>query len=142
MSEPEAIESPLIKRGKMLFRGKVLWPAHIRRLVEYRPHLREMANAGLCQNHAADKLGWNISTVRNWSAILGIQFIKVRKRHVYRQDKTGWHAAIENGAKKGMTLEELGIQLNTHLINVARFCYANGINWKELKKSYVKANEN
>jgi len=59
---------------------------------------------------------------------------------VYRQDKTGWQAAIEAGAKNGKTLEELGIQLNTNFVNVARYCYDNGINWKKLKKSYAKTN--
>lgn len=140
MIEQEAYESPLLKRGRVLFRGKSLWPAMVRRMVEYRPHLREMANAGLCQTHAAHKLGWNINTVRNWAAILGIQFKKKRARKVYRHDKTGWHAAIEAGAKDGLTLEQIGIRLNTDLINVARYCYANGINWKELKKSYAKTN--
>lgn len=138
INDPEVFESPILKRGKMLFRGKVLWPAQIRRLVEYRPHLREMAKDGLCPTHAARKLGFNINTVRTWAKILGIHFKKQRNRRVYRYDKTGWEAAIHAGAKAGMTLEALAIQLDTPFVNVARYCYDNGINWKELKKSHVK----
>ena len=133
--DPEAFESPLIKRGKMLFRGKVLWPAQIRHLVEYRPHLREAAAKGLSIGEASRVIGFSPTALRNWSAILGIQFKKGRRRKGFRYDKTGWHKAIVEGVAKGMTLEKLGIQLDVPLINIARYCEQNGLNWMEMKRA-------
>lgn len=133
--DPEAFESPLIRRGKMLFRGKVLWPAQIRHLVEYRPHLREAAAKGLSIGEASRVIGFSPTALRTWSAILGIQFKKGRRRKTYRYDKSGWHKAIMEGVAKGMTLERLGIQLDVPLINIARYCEQNGLNWMEMKRA-------
>jgi hypothetical protein len=133
--DPEAFESPLVRRGMMLFRGKILWPSQIRRMVEYRPHLRELSAKGLNIGQASRLIGFCPSTIRSWSAILGIQFKKGRRRKGFRYDKSGWHKAITEGVAKGMTLEKLGIQLDVPLINIARYCEQNGLNWMEMKRA-------
>ena len=133
--DPEAFESPLVRRGMMLFRGHVLWPAQIRRMVEYRPHLRELSAQGLNIGQASRLIGFCPTTIRKWSIILGIQFKKGRRRRTYRYDKTGWHKAITEGVAKGKTLEQVGIQLDVPLINVARYCEQNGLNWMEMKRA-------
>jgi hypothetical protein len=129
----EIIESPAFKRGSVAFRGRLMWHSTAARIAEYRPHMRELADEGVCMADAARKLGWSIHTLIRWAEILGIQFKKPRRRRVYRYDKTAWREAILVGAAKGLTLEKVAMGLDVPLMNIHRYCHDHGINWKQLK---------
>jgi hypothetical protein len=130
----EVIESPAFKPGYVAFRGKLMRHNLAARINEYRPHLRALADEGLCIAHAAKRLGWSIHTVIRWADVLGIQFKKPRRRRVYRYDKAAWREAILVGASRGLTLEKVAMGLDVPLMNIHRYCHDHGINWKQLKQ--------
>lgn len=140
----EMIESPVLHlqgRGAVAFRGRLMFHSTAARINEYRTHVRRMADDGLTIAEAARKLGYSQATLRRWAEILGVQYRKKYKR-VRRHDKTGWEQAIMDGAAKGWTLERIGMQLDVNLVNIHRYCYDNGINWRELKHSFKHGKTN
>jgi hypothetical protein len=143
MSNPEVIESPIIRlqnRGAVVFRGKVMFPSTAARINEYRPHMRRLAEAGMCLPQAARKLGFTPATVRRWAIILGISFTKQRRRMVGTSyDKTGWGDVIMAEGKAGGTMSRAAATLGVPVSNVHRWCVDNDFNWKQIKRTILDA---
>jgi len=140
----EFIQSPALHlqgRGAVCFRGRLMFHSTAARINEFKTHVRRMADQGMTMAEASRKLGYSNATLRRWAGILGVQFSKKYKR-VKKHDKTGWEEVILAGAKKGLTMERIGIQLGVNLINIHRYCRDNGINWREIKRSHKHGETN
>ena len=136
--------SPIIKlgtRGAVVFRGKVMFPSTAARINEYRPHIRRLAEQGLCLPEVARKLGFTVATIRRWAIVLGITFTKKRRRMIgVRYDKTGWKEVIMEQANTAGTMARAAAIIGVPVVNVHRWCIDNDINWKELKSNAKKSN--
>ena len=132
-----AYTSPIIRlqnRGAVVFRGQVMFPSTAARINEYRPHLRRLAEQGLCLPEAARRMGYNVATVRRWAIILGISFKKKRRRMLGTSyDKAKWQEVIIAEANAAGTMARAAAKLGIPVVNVHRWCVDNDVNWKQLK---------
>lgn len=135
-------DAPIIRfknRGAVSFRGRLMFASRAARICEYRADLRRLAEAGHCMPEVARRLGFSVTTVKNWAEILGIGFKKVRARKCRRYDKSKWADVIAQAAAEGKTQGDVAFKLGVPHINVHRWCIDNGFNWKQTKQD-AKAN--
>jgi hypothetical protein len=140
----QIIHSPVFDlqgRAAVAFRGKLMLPSTASRINEYRPHLRRLAEQGLCVPEAARKIGYSIGTIRRWAIILGVSFKKKRRRMCGTSyDKTGWKEVILGQAAVAGTMARAAAIIGVPVSNIHRWCIDNDINWKQLKSDAKKQN--
>jgi len=133
----QIIHSPIFDlqgRSAVAFRGKLMLPSTAARINEYRPHLRRLAEQGLCLPEVARKVGYTPATIRRWAIILGISFTKKRRRMCGTSyDKTGWREVILGQAAEGGTMARAAAIIGVPVSNIHRWCVDNDVVWKQIK---------
>jgi uncharacterized protein YjcR len=130
-------DAPILRfqnRGAVSFRGRLMFASRAARICEYRADLRKLAEAGHCMPVVARKLGFSVTTIKNWAEILGIGFKKVRSRKCRKYDKSTWESVIVRAAAEGKTQGDVAFMLGVPHVNVHRWCVENGFNWKQTKQ--------
>lgn len=146
MSE-EIIESPALNVGRRQnvvgFKGKLMRYSTAARIIDYRADLRRIAEEGHSVAKTSRLLGFSTTTVRGWARLLGIHIKPYGKRRACRRyDRTGWEAAIMAGIAAGKTQGQVSAELRVPHMLISRYCWDNGINWKELKRQAKEAKTN
>lgn len=115
-------------RKRVYFRGKLMRYGTAMKMAAMEPLIYRAKSNSMSIPRTAEWMGWSESALRQWIATLGVKWDSgVRKRKVYKHDRTGWDDHILNGLKGGKSLVAIGKELGVGHWMVCRHAKEKGL---------------
>lgn len=115
-------------RKRVHFHGRLMRYGTAMKLAAMEPLIYRARAKRMSIPKAAEWMGWSESALRQWLDTLGIRWnSNVRKRRVYKYDRTGWDERIVQGLREGKSLVAIGKELGVGHWMVCRHAKENGL---------------